>query len=199
MDKQMQMIEEYKMLRSELMYFMNKDTMLLTCLFSAITATLFFSVEKNVQEGCLLAFLIIIPICNKFAYHQKQMAKISTYMVCFLEKELDIKWETRVEKIAQMKKNHVIDKKIHSISILKFSDCVMMSLATFLCYVFLLWKQCSICFSFRPVYIIWVETVLILILLIVTLNIAGKIYQIQKYREKYKKKWEQIDQEERRE
>lgn len=194
----MQMIEEYKMLRSELMYFMNKDTMLLTCLFSAITATLFFSVEKNMQEGCLLAFLIIIPICNKFAYHQKQMAKISTYMVCFLEKVLEIKWETRIEKVAQMKRNNNTDEKIRSISILKFSDCVMMSLATFLCYVFLLWRQHSLCFNYRPVYLIWGETVTILILLIVALSMASKIYQIQKYREKYIKKWEQIDQEERR-
>lgn len=194
----MQMIEEYKMLRSELMYFMNKDTMLLTCLFSAITATLFFSVEKNMQEGCLLAFLIIIPICNKFAYHQKQMAKISTYMVYFLEKGLEIKWETRVEKVAQMKRNNDTNEKIRSVSILKFSDCVMMSLATFLCYVFLLWRQHSLCFNYRPVYLIWGETVIILILLIVALNMASKIYKIQKYREKYIKKWEQVDQEERR-
>lgn len=197
MNKEMQMIEEYKILRSELMYFMNKDTMLLTCLFSAITATLFFSVEKNVQEGCLLAYLIIIPICNKFAYHQKQMAKISTYMVYFLEKELEIKWETRVERMARIKRNKDTDKKIRSVSILKFSDCVMMSLSTFLCYVFLLWRQHSLCYNYRPVYLIWIETVIILILLIVTLSMANKIYQIQKYREKYIKNWELVDQEER--
>ena len=200
MNKDTQMLEEYKMLRSELTYFMNKDTTLLTCLFSTITAILFFAVQLKVQEGCLLAFLIIIPICNKFAYHQKQMAKISTYMVCFLEQNLEIKWETRVSKMAELKKEYRSkDQKIRGGSILKFTDSLMMALAAFFCYIFILWQQCSACTEARPVWLIGVETIVILVLLIVTCVISGKIYKIQEHREKYSKQWNIIEKKEREE
>ena len=65
MDKKEQLIEEYKMLRTELMHFMDKDTALITCLFSGVTAVLFFALQRKMPEVCLLAYLIIIPIWRK--------------------------------------------------------------------------------------------------------------------------------------
>lgn len=193
MNRDAQRLEEYKMLRSELTYFMNKDTTLLTCLFSTITAVLFFSVQWKVQEGCLLAFLIIIPICNKFAYHQKQMAKISTYMVCFLEQNLEIKWETRVGKMAGLKKEYPDkDQKIRGGSILKFTDSLMMACAAFFCYGFILWQQYMACTEVRPIWLIGIETIVILVLLVATCVISGKIYGIQEYKGKYSNRWNAI-------
>lgn len=104
MDKESQLLEEYKMLRSEILYFMNKDTTLLTCLFSGVTAVLFFALKEKIYECCVLAYLVILPICSKFAYHQKQMAKISAYMVLHLEKRLEIKWETNLLRLSEIKK-----------------------------------------------------------------------------------------------
>ena len=131
MGKTEQLLEEYKMLRTEILFFMKKDTTLLTCLFSGVTAVLFFALEIEMPEGCFLAYLIIIPICSKLAYHQKQMAKISTYISFFLEKELDIKWETYILELSKAKDRPRQGK------LLKFSECAMMAIATLMSYIYL--------------------------------------------------------------
>lgn len=194
MNDKTQLLEEYKMLRAELLYFMNKDMSLLTCLYSAVTATLFFSMQWKVPEGCLLAFLIIIPICNKFAYHQKQMAKISTYMIIFLEKELDIRWETRVKEMAKLK--HTEEGKHNKIrggSILKYTDSFMMALGADLCFFLILWQQSVNNEGFRPKCVLVIETIIIVSMLVVVCIMSGKIYQIQDYREKYLQKWQKFE------
>lgn len=171
-----QLLEEYKFLREEILYFMDKDTTLLTCLFSCVTATLFFSIEMNVPEGCILAFLIILPICNKLAYHQKQVAKIAAYIQFFLEPHLDIKWESFVKDIS------IYNDKPKTGQFLKFSECPMVAIMSALSYVYLavkgeLWKQNRFIFA--------VETVLLMLLLLITLHMSSKIYGIKGYRTKY--------------
>lgn len=197
MSEKTQVMEEYKMLRSELMYFMNKDMSLLTCLYSAVTATLFFSLQWKMPEGCLLAFLIIIPICNKFIYHQKQMAKISAYMSCFLETELDIKWETRVGRIKGLRNgNPKQQQKIRGGSSLKFTDSLMMALGAIFCYFFILWQQLRKNGGFRPKSMLVAETICVIIFLIIVCFMSRKTYQIQKYREKYLRQWKEISEKE---
>lgn len=197
MSKKAQVMEEYKMLQSELMYFMNKDMSLLTCLYSTVTATLFFSLQWKMPEGCLLAFLIIIPICNKFAYHQKQMAKISAYMSYFLETELDIKWETRVGRIKELKNENPKQKqKIRGGSSLKFTDSLMMALGAFFCYFFIFWRQLRKNRDFRPKSMLVAETICVISFLIIVCFMSKKTYQIQEYRENYLRQWKEISEKE---
>lgn len=183
-------LEEYRMLRSEILYFMNKDTTLLTCLFSGVTAVLFFAVKENIPEGCLLAFLIIIPICGKFAYHRKQMAKISSYMVMILEKKLKINWETNLRKLDEIKKNENKKdvKKLRKFG--QFSECPLMACATLASYLYLIWKQWP-CLKLDIRF--WIISGLMVVLFIESLLLSSKIAKIKDYRKQYDIFWEKLN------
>lgn len=178
MDKKEQLIEEYKMLRAELLHFMDKDTTLITCLFSGVTAILFFALQRKMPEVCLLAYLIIIPVCSKLAYHQKQMAKISVYLSAYLEKELEIKWETYVKELSRQKSRPRRGK------ILKFSECIMMAIATLLSYIFLVVMKGKGTYE-GNIIVFTIESFLMLFLFIMVIVMSLKIYKIKEYRMKY--------------
>ena len=184
MDNNGSKIEEYKMLREEMMYFMSKDTTLFTCLFTSVTAVLFFALEWKIPEGCLLAFLIIIPIGSKFAYHQKEMAKISAYMAHYLEKEISFKWETFLLKLSKHQ------KKPKTAKYLKFSECLMMGCGTLFSYIYLVWTEKIWEIHYRRFIL---ETVILLILFIWTTVISKNIYKIKEYKKSYEKVMEDIE------
>lgn len=170
-------LEEYKMLREEILFFMNKDTTLLTCLFASVTAILFFALEWKIPEGCILTFLIIIPIGSKLAYHQREMAKISAYMEHYLEVDIDIKWETFVSKLSSFQKRPKTAKY------LKFSECLMMAIVSFLSYIYMawhnkIWEECGCIFK--------IEIIILIALFTWTFLISKKIYNIKEYRMRYK-------------
>lgn len=170
-------LEEYKMLRKEILYFMDKDTRLFTCLFASVTAVLFFALEWKIPEGCLLSFLVIIPIASKLAYHQKEMAKISEYMQHFLEPDLGIKWEMFLSELS------IHQDRPKVANYMKFSECIMMAVGTMCSYIYLawkvkLWEGQSIVFA--------VEIVILLVLFIWTMMISCNIYKIKNYRKYYK-------------
>lgn len=176
-------LEEYKLLREEILFFMSKDTTLFTCLFTSVTAVLFFALEWKIPEGCILAFLIIIPIGSKFAYHQKEMAKISAYMMHYLEVDIDIKWETFVSKLSSHRNRPKTAKY------LKFSECLMMAVASVLSYIYLawhgkIWEKYGCVFKF--------EIIILIVLFVWTLFISKKIYSIKDYRNSYEKVMEDI-------
>lgn len=174
------LMEEYKLLREEQMYFMNKDTTLSICLFSEVSAALFLSVQHKVPEGCLLAFLIILPICVKLAYHQKQSAKIAAYLSEYLEKRLEIQWETSVQRLSKVKIRERTGR------FLKFSECPVMASAALATYTCLsvehrLWEGRQFLFV--------VETILAFVLFIAVLAYSRNIYRMKEYREKYTEAW----------
>lgn len=197
MQSDQQLFEEYKLLRSEIMYFMNKDTALLTALFSGVTAVLFFALKEKMPEGCLLSFLIIIPICSKFAYHRKQIAKISSYMVNHLETELSIHWETdikmlkKVESMNTREKSHASDKKI--LRIIKFwrsSECPLMACASIFSYIYLIWIQ-GPCLKVNIIFI--TVSILMMILFVITIRMSNSISKMNTYWEYYDNLWKSIE------
>lgn len=184
MEREQQLLEEYKMLKSELLYFMNKDSTLFTCLFSVVTAILFFSLEREMPEGCLLAYLVIIPVCSKQAYHQKQMAKMATYMSLVLEKQLELKWETYVKELSKQKDRSKQGR------FLKFSECSMMAVAATISYLYLAVKNH---FWIKNQRLFEMETALILVLFVIVIVTSRKIYCIKDYRKNYESKIENIN------
>lgn len=171
-------LEEYKMLREEVLHFMNKDTTLLTCLFSSVTAILFFAVEWKVEEGCILCFLVIIPIASKLAYHQKQMAKISAYLQIYLEPKLNMKWESFLFVLG----NH--GNRPKTARYLKFSECILMGIASVLVFLYLTVYK----ITYKNELMLFImELALLLFLFIWTILISKKIYSIKKYRREYVK------------
>lgn len=177
-------LEEYKMLRSEMLYFMNKDTTLFTSLFTSVTAVLFFAVEWEIPEGCLLVFLIIVPIGSKFAYHQKEMAKISEYMQHYLEPDIGIKWETFLAKLSIHK------QKPKTAKYLKFSECLMMAGGAVLSFFYIIVEKGI---KGENILVIRIETVILIGLFIWTVCISRKIYMINEYKADYEQIMDKID------
>lgn len=171
-------LKEYEILRAEILFFMNKDTSLFVCLFTSVISILFFSIEWEIPEGCILTFLIIIPIGSKFAYHQKEMAKISAYIKKYLETEIDIKWETFVTEIASCSTRPRTSKYM------KFSECTMMAVASILAYAFLAWNGSM---WEKHKYIFGFEIIVLLILFMWTMLISKDIYSMKKHRSDYEK------------
>lgn len=176
MDKAEQLMEEYKMLKTEMLHYMDKDTTLVTCLFSGVSAILFFALQRRMPEVCLLAYLVIIPVCAKLAYHQKQMAKISVYLSRHLEKELEVKWETYVSGLSQKKDRLQYGK------ILKFSECSMMAAAAMLAYGYLVIQKRT---YEKAAVVFMMESILMTLLFIIVIAISGKIYKMKDYRRQY--------------
>lgn len=172
------LLEEYRILREEIIFFMNKDTTLFSCLFTSVTAVLFFALQWKIPEGCILTFLIIIPIGSKFAYHQKEMAKISAYMKYYLEKNISIKWETFISELS------TCPNRPKTAKYLKFSECIMMAIASILVYAYLVWQD-EIWKNHE--YIFKIESVILIILFIWTIFISKNIYSIKDYRNSYEK------------
>ena len=169
-------IEEYKLLREEIKYFMEKDTTLFTCLFSSVTAVLFFAIEWNLPESVLLAFLIIIPISGKLAYHQKEMAKISAYMQKYLEPSTGIQWERFLVQLSEK------PDRPRTARYLKFSESMLMSIASFVVYVYLAYKNNLPCDNSR---LFWTEMIILLALFIWSILISKEIYKIKQYKTDY--------------
>lgn len=171
-------LEEYKMLRSEILYFMNKDTTLFTCLFTSVTAVLFFSVEWGIKEGSLLVFLIIVPIGSKFAYHQKEMAKISEYMKHYLEEDIGFHWETFLNELS------IHQQKPKTAKYLKFSECLMMAVGAVFTFVYIAFEKG---FEQDNALLIGIEFIILIGLFVWTACISRKIYKINDYKAEYKR------------
>lgn len=171
-------LEEYKLLREEVLHYMNKDTSLLTCLYTSVAAILFFAVERKIPEGCILTFLIIIPITSKFAYHQKQLAKISAYMSYYLEKNMDLKWETFLVKLSEY------SQRPRTAKYLKFSEGLLMAIGSVLVYFYLafeidMWNVHR--------YLFFIESIILIVLFMWLWFITEQVYAIRDYRSEYKR------------
>lgn len=90
--------KEYEFLRKEIDQQQALHNTLVTFTITTVVALISFVASMdNVNPNLfLLAFCIIIPMSTRIAYYRKATAKISAYMITFLEPHLDgISWETR--------------------------------------------------------------------------------------------------------
>lgn len=90
-------LEEYKMLRDEMQNCIERDNTLATFMVTAVATILTFAVTANLQVPFLflISFCIIIPFTARLVHYKKNVARISTYVIVFLEKDMNIKYETR--------------------------------------------------------------------------------------------------------
>ena len=102
-----------------------------------ITSTLTIitrAVESKNSLLYLFPFFIIIPIMNRIAYYRKATAKISAYMIVFLESKLnEISWETR--NIQFIRKNNE-EKGNKSKIKLDYYECPILSGICYFLYVY---------------------------------------------------------------
>ena len=81
----------------------------------------------------------------RIAYSRSSLSKISSYMIVFLEEDLDgMQWETRnillfENKRKEKHKHKLIDKCtsfISKITILRYYDCLILSISCYFLYVY---------------------------------------------------------------
>lgn len=84
--------KEYEMLHGEIELQNNLLIFMVTATVTIIT----IAVKSKNLLLYLFPFFIIIPTMNRIAYYKKAIARISAYMIAFLEPKLNgISWETR--------------------------------------------------------------------------------------------------------
>ena len=93
MDSQESKVEEYKMLREEIQNCVERDNSLATFMVTAVSTILTFAISANLQVPFL--FRIIIPFTGRISHYKTNVARISAYLIVFLEPEMDVKYETR--------------------------------------------------------------------------------------------------------
>ncbi len=93
-------IEEYKMLRDEIQNCVERDNSLSTFMVTAVATILTFAISANLQVPFLflISFCIIIPFSSRLAHYKSNVARISAYIIVYLESEMKIKYETRAIK-----------------------------------------------------------------------------------------------------
>lgn len=96
-------LEEYKMLRDEMQNCIERDNTLVTFMVTAVATILTFAVTANLQVPFLflISFCIIIPFTARLEHYKKNVARISAYVIVFLEKDMSIKYETRNSLVKQ--------------------------------------------------------------------------------------------------
>lgn len=92
-----ELLEEYKMLRDEIQNCVERDNSLSTFMVTAVATILTFAISANLQVPYLflISFCIIIPFSARIAHYKGNVARISAYIIVYLESKLNIKYETR--------------------------------------------------------------------------------------------------------
>ena len=105
MEEQESKLEEYKMLREEIQNCVERDNSLATFMVTAVSTILTFAISANLQVPFLflISFCIIIPFTGRISHYKTNVARISSYLIVFLEPEMDIKYETRNSMVKSAK------------------------------------------------------------------------------------------------
>ena len=80
-----QILKEYEMLRQEINQKIELHNTLLTFTITSTILVLTVAASEKMTSLYLFPFCVIIPMLLRIAYYRKTMAKLSAYMIVFLE------------------------------------------------------------------------------------------------------------------
>ena len=105
MEEQESKLEEYKMLREEIQNCIERDNSLATFMVTEVSTILTFAISANLQVPFLflISFCIIIPFTGRISHYKTNVARISAYLIVFLEPKMDVKYETRNSMVKSAK------------------------------------------------------------------------------------------------
>lgn len=93
------LLEEYKELRQELMWHSAHAEKTMTHFLVLVSILIGYGVTQNAPLLFLIAWFIDIEYWRKYIAHRGYVAKISRYIVRFIESQIiGINWESRVQK-----------------------------------------------------------------------------------------------------
>lgn len=130
MDKEL-ICKEYEILHGEIEKKIELQNNLLIFMVTATIITI--AVESENLLLYLFPFFIIIPTMNRITYYRKAIARISAYMIVFLEPKLNgISWETRN---LQLNRRNDEEKKDKRKIKLDYYECPLLSVVCYLLYM----------------------------------------------------------------
>lgn len=128
--------KEYDYLRSEIVQKIELHNTLLTFTITTTVAILTFALTQDSSILYLLPFCIIVPMSMRMAYYKSAIAKLSAYMIVFLESSIDgLNWETRN---AFLISNHLAKKKkltFEKFLTLRYYEFLLLSIVCYTFYV----------------------------------------------------------------
>ena len=124
--------KEYDMLHQEIEQKISLQNNLLIFMITTTVTIITLAIKSDSLLLYLFPFFIIIPITSRIAYYRMAMAKISAYMIVFLEPKLNgISWETRnVQFLRRYNSGKRNDRKIQ----LDYYECPVLGVISFCGY-----------------------------------------------------------------
>lgn len=139
-------MEEYKMLREEIMFNLNKLHWYIS-IVSTVSIALFAYIIKNPNDIILLSLFLATLVILEGRIHSvtESNIRISTYMEVFLEPNLEnIKWETYSHYKINKKNSHLIPLvKNHSINFITEINtvCLLIGIIAFVFNVIIIYRS----------------------------------------------------------
>ncbi len=194
------MNKEYLMLRSEVEENLKKQDQVFGIVISILGLTNVFShISENIVFLFFILFLSTLLQLRMLEY-RNIVYYISTYMVIFLEKDSDFKWETRLRKFK--KKGYAYEegklrKKIINIMVIRLGRIIKHFIILGLVVFILLRIVVNI---YKSYYLLWIKLVLYVVALF--LGIFNILYAYTLSSDKtnydvYLKRWENIRKQEK--
>lgn len=196
------MDKEYLMLRSEIEENLKKQDQLFSTVISILGLTnVFLHISENVLFLFLILFLSTLLQLRMLEY-RNIVYYISTYMVVFLEKDSDFKWETRLGKFK--KEGYVygdgkLRKKIINTVVVRFGRIIKHFIILGLVVFILLRIVVNV---YKSYYMLWIKIVLYVVagfLVIFNILYAYTLSTDKVNYSAYLKRWEKIRKQEQQE
>lgn len=104
-------LKEYEDLRNEIKQKIELHNSQIIFMITTVIAILAFALESKNELLYLLPFGIIIPISMRITYYRTVMAKLSAYIIVFIEDKIEgLNWETRNRELIKSDKSSLFDK-----------------------------------------------------------------------------------------
>lgn len=181
-------MKEYKMLREEIMFNLNKLHWYLS-IVSTISIALLTYIIKNPNDIILLSLFLAVLIIMEGRVHAMTVSniRISTYMEIFLEPDIDIKWETySYYKIDNYNSRTLPLAKKFPINFITGINAVCLFIGV-IAFVFNIIVICRSCNGINILFTILNVVLLFILIYMAYINRGGQLY-----RDDYIKHWKQI-------
>ena len=124
-------LKEYDELRSEIKQKIELHNSLITFMITTVVAVLAFALDNDNTLLYLLPFAIIIPISMRITYYRSAMAKLSAYIIVYIENEIEgLCWETRNTKLI----NEDVNNFYNRFTISHYYEGIILSVVCYVLY-----------------------------------------------------------------
>lgn len=144
-------LAEYNSLRTEILQKIEQNNQLLTVTFTSIIAILAFAVTADDPFLFVVPMAVIVPLSMRISYYRGAIAKLSAYIVVYLEEYIDgLNWESLNDKLIRTTKA----KKSSHIKLVRH-ECLVLSIVCYICYLQCLYHHLSDLWYQNVLQILW--------------------------------------------